>query len=182
MVILTWLRQLQEFFYEIDDTDTARDWNKHGRYYGTTKQPTGDYGLGYVHMSTVNTTDSTRITNMSFFKPTEGRTDVVSSLEAWAAKLLVSGVEGLTCNKNQLDKESKKRLKRALKKNNFKQFSVTEKDYKNQSTIQTTSTESPTQEVRVTSFVTSSIGKTNKTIPELFFSICTALRTSMQSM
>jgi hypothetical protein len=119
---------------------------------------------------------------MSFFKPTEGRTDVVSSLEAWAAKLLVSGVEGLTCNKNQLDKESKKRLKRALKKNNFKQFSVTEKDYKNQSTIQTTSTESPTQEVRVTSFVTSSIGKTNKTIPELFFSICTALRTSMQSM
>jgi hypothetical protein len=32
LVVLTWLRQLREYFYEIGDTNENRDWNTHGKY------------------------------------------------------------------------------------------------------------------------------------------------------
>jgi hypothetical protein len=36
LLILTWLRQLQEYFYNLEGGgDSAGDWNKYGKYYGT---------------------------------------------------------------------------------------------------------------------------------------------------
>ncbi len=32
LVVSTWLRQLEEYFYEIGDTDESGDWNAHGKY------------------------------------------------------------------------------------------------------------------------------------------------------
>ncbi len=34
MVVLTWLHQLQQCFYEYNDVNPGKDWNKHGRYCG----------------------------------------------------------------------------------------------------------------------------------------------------
>jgi hypothetical protein len=38
LVVLTWLRQLQQCFYECNDVHKAKDWNRHGRYCGTTNK------------------------------------------------------------------------------------------------------------------------------------------------
>jgi hypothetical protein len=33
---LTWLRQLEQYFYNFEGNgDSSGDWNKHGKYYGT---------------------------------------------------------------------------------------------------------------------------------------------------
>jgi hypothetical protein len=32
LVVLTWLRQPQEYFYEIGDNKKSGDWNAHGKY------------------------------------------------------------------------------------------------------------------------------------------------------
>jgi hypothetical protein len=32
LVVLTWLCQLQEYFYEIGNTNKNRDWDTHGKY------------------------------------------------------------------------------------------------------------------------------------------------------
>jgi hypothetical protein len=32
LVMLTWLRQLEEYFYKIGDTNESGDWNTHGKY------------------------------------------------------------------------------------------------------------------------------------------------------
>jgi hypothetical protein len=71
LVVLTWSRQLQQFFFEIDDTDVRRDWNKYGRYYGTQKINKGDFGLGYMHMSTADGNEKTLIFHISCFRPDE---------------------------------------------------------------------------------------------------------------
>jgi len=113
LVVLTWSRQLQQFFFEIEDTDEIRYWNVYGRYYGTLKQSRSDIGLGYMHMSTADSTEKTLILNMSFFRPDENRTDVITSLEEWAARLLQPGVEGLDERGNLLGKETSDRFKRA---------------------------------------------------------------------
>ncbi len=36
LVVLTWLRQLQQCFYEYNEVNMAKDWNSHGHYCGTT--------------------------------------------------------------------------------------------------------------------------------------------------
>jgi hypothetical protein len=36
LVVLTWMRQLHKFFYELKEEDKASDWNNLGRYWGTT--------------------------------------------------------------------------------------------------------------------------------------------------
>jgi hypothetical protein len=33
LVVLTWLLQLEEYFYKIGDTNESGDWNAHGKYY-----------------------------------------------------------------------------------------------------------------------------------------------------
>jgi hypothetical protein len=32
LVVLMWLRQLEEYFYKFGDTNESRDWNAHGKY------------------------------------------------------------------------------------------------------------------------------------------------------
>jgi hypothetical protein len=54
LVVLTWLRQLQQCFFEKSKQVTLRDWNKYGWYYGTgtgfiSRRPT----LSNINMFTV---------------------------------------------------------------------------------------------------------------------------------
>jgi hypothetical protein len=89
LVIFTWLRQLQQCFFEKSEQDPARDWNKHGWYYGTgTGFISGRPTLSNIDMSTVKREMRTPATDVSNFKPNEERPDVVTSLEEWAARLL----------------------------------------------------------------------------------------------
>jgi hypothetical protein len=51
LLILTWLRQLQEYFYNFKGGgDSAGDWNKYGKYYGT-PTPMKDAPLANINMA-----------------------------------------------------------------------------------------------------------------------------------
>jgi hypothetical protein len=89
LVMLTWLWQLQQCFFEKSEQDTLRDWNKYGRYYGTgTGFVSGRATLSNTNMSTVKSETHTLVTDVSYFKPSKERDDVVTSLEEWVARLL----------------------------------------------------------------------------------------------
>ena len=108
LVILTWLRQLQQYFFTKEETDNCIDWNKHGRYWGT---PTGnvDIGLGYVHMSTATSEVWTLVESFSYFKPSSKRKPgVVLSLEEWAANILQLEIPDILEDAKQNDSDTKK--------------------------------------------------------------------------
>jgi hypothetical protein len=86
LVMFTWLRQLQQCFFENSEQDTLIGWNKYGQYYSTgTGFISGRATLSNINMSTVKSETRTPVTDVSYFKPNKERDDVVTSLEEWAA-------------------------------------------------------------------------------------------------
>jgi len=85
LLILTWLRQLEQYFYNDDGNDDFDvDWNKHGRYNATT------YMLKTSSLANINMSKAdgikTPVTDVSFFDPTH-RDGVCVSLEEWGARI-----------------------------------------------------------------------------------------------
>jgi hypothetical protein len=120
LVILPYLRQLQQLFYAVGDTVIQRDWNEHGRYFGTSKTTKDLKNLG--GMSTANSGDRVLITDVSYFKPDEDRKDVIPSLEEWAARLLKPHI-------TELNQETRTRLRRAKQPSTFDKFVLSTIDY-----------------------------------------------------
>jgi hypothetical protein len=90
LVVLTWLRQLQQFFLNKENKDQNGDWNIFGKYTGTTtnnmKETTP---LANINFSSVSIPNSlTQITKIKQFKPTEDIKGVCTSLEEWALRIL----------------------------------------------------------------------------------------------
>jgi hypothetical protein len=70
LVVLMWLPQLQQCFFEKSDLDPARDWNKYGWYYGTGSGfVPGRSTLSNINMSTVKSETRTPVTDVYYFKP-----------------------------------------------------------------------------------------------------------------
>ncbi len=104
-----------------------KDWNKHGRYCGTTSKVRGNAPtLSNINMSWVRNKQPTLVTDLSFFKPNEIRTDVVISLEEWAARILEPDFPQSLVEANE-GKDTSARFARA---NLPSQFNLTEDDYK----------------------------------------------------
>jgi hypothetical protein len=124
LVILMWLRQLQQCFFEKSEQDPLRDWNKYGRYYGTgTVFVSGRAKLSTINMCTVKSETRTPVTDVSFFKPNKERNDVVSSLEEWAARLLKPDITDLL-KVAKKDSNTERRFRRTKKPTIF-QFTDT---------------------------------------------------------
>ncbi len=86
LVMLTWLRQLQQCSFEKSEQDTLRDWNKYRQYCSTgagfvSRRAT----LSNINLPTVKSETRSLVTDVSFCKPKKERDDVVTSLEEWAA-------------------------------------------------------------------------------------------------
>ncbi len=82
LVVLTWVRQLQQCFYEYNEVNMAKDWNRHGRYCGTTtKVAQNAPTLSNINMSLVRSEKKNIVFDLSYFKPNEDQKDVVASLE-----------------------------------------------------------------------------------------------------
>jgi hypothetical protein len=83
LVVLTWLCQLQEHFYEISDNKESGDWNVHGKYCAIrTKHVSKDFPLDNVHMMKANSTSLVKIKSVTCIKPDGKHTKgVVKSLE-----------------------------------------------------------------------------------------------------
>ena len=128
LVVLTWLRQLQQCFYEYNDVNPGKDWNKHGRYCGvSTKVAQNAPTLSNINMSPVKSERKYVVSELSFFKPNENQKDVVASLEEWAARLLEPDIS-MILNEARKDKDTSARFSRAKKPT---KFSITEYNYKN---------------------------------------------------
>jgi hypothetical protein len=65
LLILTWLRQLEQYFYNFDGNDDFDgDWNKHGKYYATTSMMK-PAPLANIHMANEDEI-LTKVTDVSF--------------------------------------------------------------------------------------------------------------------
>jgi hypothetical protein len=69
-------------------------------------------------MSTVKSETRTPVTDLSYFKPNKDRSDVVTSLEEWAARLLKPDITDILKDA-KADSNTKKRFQRAKAPTNF---------------------------------------------------------------
>ncbi len=73
---------LQQCFYDYNEVNMTKDWNRHGCYCGTTtKVAQNAPTLSNINMSQVRSEKKNIVLYLSYFKPNEDRKDVVASLE-----------------------------------------------------------------------------------------------------
>ena len=90
LLILTWLRQLEQYFYNFEGNgDSSGDWNKHGKYYGTPSMLKAA-PLANIHMAQANEI-RTPVTDVNFFEP-DDRDGVCVSLEEWGARIFTPSI------------------------------------------------------------------------------------------
>ena len=117
LVIMTWLRQLQEYFFS--EIDNNVEWNDHGRYWGINKGCVMN-GLGHVHMSKANSQEHTLVQDFSYFTPSnEYKAGVILSLEEWAANILKPDIPHLLEAEKIFNSETSARFTRADKPQPF---------------------------------------------------------------
>jgi hypothetical protein len=70
LVVLTWLRQLQEYFYKIGDANENEDWIVHGKYCPVkAKHVSREFPLDNMYMIKANSTAVTKITSAQWITP-----------------------------------------------------------------------------------------------------------------
>ena len=95
LVVLTWLRQLQQYFFNQNETDIKRDWHKKfGRYFATNTTNKNKL-LGYIHMSKANDRNPKPVESFKCFIPSK-KSDCITSLLQWAALILSQDIS-LAC-------------------------------------------------------------------------------------
>jgi hypothetical protein len=116
LVVLTWLRQLEEYFYKIGDPNESGDWNAHGKYCSVkARNVSKEFPLDNIHMIKANSTAVTKITSVQWIKPDiKNNKIVVKPLEEWAEKILC-WVNDYVINKANADDETKKHFDRTKK-------------------------------------------------------------------
>ncbi len=113
LLILIWLRQLQEYFYNFEGGgDSAGDWNKYRTYYGT-PTPMKDAPLANINMAQKNG-ERTAVIDVNFFEP-DHRDGVCVSLEEWAARIFKPNSAGILCDAKLECKNTKHHFERSKK-------------------------------------------------------------------
>ena len=69
LVILTWLRQLQEHVYRQPIKSPSSDWNDNGIYCNTQQKLAVKKGVNNIHMSKATATSLRNITSFDDIKP-----------------------------------------------------------------------------------------------------------------
>ncbi len=90
LVVLTWLRQLQQFFLDDKHGHKNGNWNNLGKYTGFTTNPMKDTTpLANINFSAAaKPRVLTQITNVDQFKPNKDVTVVCTALEEWVLRIL----------------------------------------------------------------------------------------------
>jgi hypothetical protein len=130
LVVLTWLRQLQEYFYEIGDNKESGDSNVHGKYCAIkARHVSKDFPLDNMHMMKANSTSVVKVDSVTYIKP-DGKhyKIVVKSLEEWAAKIICWNNDYVQ-NIAKLDDKTKRRFKRT-ETHGSTQYAMSETSYK----------------------------------------------------
>ncbi len=129
MVVLTWLRQLQQFFLNEEKKDKNGDWNNFGKYTGTTTNNLKDTTpLANINFSSISTPNvPTQITKIKQFKPFEEIKGVCTSLEEWALRILQPDQEFQLKELYNDDPETAQRWDRVMEGKKCATFKITTK-------------------------------------------------------
>jgi len=110
MVILTWLRQLQEYFFE--QPENSLNWNDYGRYCNVPAKYAVQRGIYNVHMSKATDTNPEKITSLQCIPPNKKDSKkVVKSLLDWADLILLNEDTYVKEIANKIDNKKKTTLK-----------------------------------------------------------------------
>ena len=89
MGILTWLRQLQEHFYQQPTISPSINWNDNGRYCNAQQKLAVRKGVNSIHMSKAAATSLHKVTSFDNIKPNKKDLNlVIKSLFDWAVRIL----------------------------------------------------------------------------------------------
>ena len=121
LVILTWLRQLQEHVFKISDLSSQTDWSDMGRYFTQPPPKAVSKGVNHVHMSVAKKNVVVRMKSFHDVIPKKtgrGTEKVIRSLLEWADMILIREQENVEDMVTHLFKEGEKsiRNKYAMKK------------------------------------------------------------------
>ncbi len=130
LVVLTWLRQLEEYFYKIGDTNESGDWNARRKYcLVKARNVSKEFPLDNIHMIKANSTAVTKTTIVQWIKPNiKNDKKVVNSLEVWAATILCRDNDYFK-NEANADDETKKHFDRT-KTHGPNQYAMSKRSYK----------------------------------------------------
>ena len=121
LVILTWLRQLQEHVFKLPDHSSQADWSDLGRYYAQPTSKAVKKGVNHVHMANATSTVVHNMKSFADIKPKKkgkGTDKVVRSLFEWADRILCRNNEYVEDIVTQSIKEGKTSIQKnyAMKK------------------------------------------------------------------
>ncbi len=130
LVVLTWLRQLQQFFLNDEHGHKNGDWNDLGKYTGVTTNPMKDITpLANINFSAAAKPKVlTQITNLDQFKPNEDITGVCTSLEEWALRILKPNQVVQLQKLVEADSETASRIER-VQGEILQEFKITTTDF-----------------------------------------------------
>ena len=121
LVILTWLRQLQEHFFLKTDHSKQADWSDLGRYFAQPQSKQVSKGMNHVHLSNATSPAVNRMTSFDNIIPRKkgkGTNKVVRSLCEWADRILCRNNEYVNDIVTQSIKEGETSIRKnyAMKK------------------------------------------------------------------
>jgi len=130
LVVLTWLRQLQEFFFDVENTPNNGNWNKYGKYTAVSTNPyKTTTPLVNINFSTAEKPNViVQITNVNQFKPDKDMPGVCTSLEEWAFCILKPKHQVQLSELVDNDTESEERFSKANDENEQKMFEFNARD------------------------------------------------------
>jgi len=126
LVILTWLRQLQEHVYKLPDHSSQTDWSDVGRYFTQPPIKAVSKGVNHVHMSKAKTPVVQRMKSFDDVIPKKtgkGTEKVIRSLLEWADMILFrenAYVEDIVTHSLKEGEASIRKTYAMKKKENFK--------------------------------------------------------------
>lgn len=129
LVVLTWMRQLQEFFLNDDNLPSNGNWNKWGKYTGVTGNPYKQtMPLANINFSTLEKPGLIeQVTSIDQFKPHGEISGVCTSLEEWAFRILRPKHRSQFEELIRFDLESEERFVRATE-DELQMFEFSAKD------------------------------------------------------
>jgi hypothetical protein len=111
LLILTWLRQLEQYYYNFEGSgDFRSDWNKYGKYFGTNSTFKAA-PLANINMAQTNEV-RTPVTHVKYFEP-DDMPGVCVLLEEWGARMFTPDIPQILHDAKIEDKKRKERFKRS---------------------------------------------------------------------
>jgi hypothetical protein len=130
LVVLTWLRQLQQYFLQRPNNYNG-DWSKLGKYYGMTtnhfKSTTPLANINFSQYSQQQVPEL--ITHVKDFKPLENRDGVYTSLEEWTLRILTPDKKFPLKNLYNKDKETRRHFDHAIQVLNKDTFEISNDNF-----------------------------------------------------